>query len=481
MTSGSYNKVVNFGVGELDPVFQGGANDTIYARTINRKTWSGTNRPKTRKGYRLVHEPQPSAIAAQAFGTERLFVRQEPTVTRYEKGALTKRARSVENPYSASGLSFEAGRHRTKVTVQPASQNRNVSPLRAEDVMPVLKAWNPNKEIALAGKLREKIAGTDFNAGVFLGEGREALSLITSSAWRIGGALRALRRFDFVSAERFLVEGTVRSGAAAKARSKARWTDNLSSNWLQLQYGWLPLLKDVHDGAGFIAHHLSAPLQQVVRVSVSDRTPGTWTSTSPSFYRLDRPEFVNQVWIKATIREKSVVALSGLMDPLSIAWELMPYSFVVDWFIPIGNYLQARQLDSGINATYVVSRLRRAEGQGVCILSSYVAEKKSAIKVWDFSRTVSTTFSVPRPAFKPLSKVASWQHAANAVALLTGGLNSLEKSKIPEPRKIVDYETRERHRTAFRSLASQAKRTLSPAEIARANSRRGNLASRYQR
>lgn len=29
----------------------------------------------------------------------------------------------------------------------------------------------------------------------------------------------------------------------------------------------------------------------------------------------------------------------GLLDPLTLAWELIPFSFVVDWFLPVGTYL----------------------------------------------------------------------------------------------------------------------------------------------
>lgn len=34
----------------------------------------------------------------------------------------------------------------------------------------------------------------------------------------------------------------------------------------------------------------------------------------------------------------------GLMDPMSIAWEAMPFSFVWDWFNPIGDYLAASHM-----------------------------------------------------------------------------------------------------------------------------------------
>jgi hypothetical protein len=40
---------------------------------------------------------------------------------------------------------------------------------------------------------------------------------------------------------------------------------------------------------------------------------------------------------------------AGLVNPLSIAWELLPWSFVVDWFIPVGNTLEAMTAGYGLN------------------------------------------------------------------------------------------------------------------------------------
>jgi len=31
---------------------------------------------------------------------------------------------------------------------------------------------------------------------------------------------------------------------------------------------------------------------------------------------------------------------SGISNPLLLAWELIPYSFVFDWLLPVGNYLE---------------------------------------------------------------------------------------------------------------------------------------------
>jgi len=36
----------------------------------------------------------------------------------------------------------------------------------------------------------------------------------------------------------------------------------------------------------------------------------------------------------------SLINAFGLDNPLAIAWEVVPFSFVVDWFLPINRYLK---------------------------------------------------------------------------------------------------------------------------------------------
>lgn len=36
----------------------------------------------------------------------------------------------------------------------------------------------------------------------------------------------------------------------------------------------------------------------------------------------------------------------GLLNPLEVIWELVPFSFVADWFLPIGDYLSALDASS---------------------------------------------------------------------------------------------------------------------------------------
>jgi len=170
----------------------------------------------------------------------------------------------------------------------------------------------------------------------------------------------------------------------------------------------------VHDGAAFLAHHLNTPLQHVVKVRRSVKQVGF----QPDWLHSSNRVTVN---LKAILREVDVPQLAGLQDPASVAWELLPWSFVVDWFIPIGNWLECRGLASSLTGTFVISTKNIGECRHFKKGGSYPMESPMEYrKILTFDREISTSLSVPVPSLKPLGKALSWRHCENAVALLVG-------------------------------------------------------------
>jgi len=195
--------------------------------------------------------------------------------------------------------------------------------------------------------------------------------------------------------------------------------NRVSSNLLLLRYGIQPLLQDVKSAAEFAAHHFNSPAQFVVRVSqgAGGMNPVKGVSTNaPTPYVVSSVDYVNRCSIKATISEKNVAQLIGVTDPLPVLWEVTPWSFVADWFIPIGAYLHARGLASAITGSFVTTRFEHRRCRGVK-QSSHDNPGFYSNHV-TMTRSLSTTLSVPLPSIKPLAKAATWQHAENAVALL---------------------------------------------------------------
>jgi hypothetical protein len=44
----------------------------------------------------------------------------------------------------------------------------------------------------------------------------------------------------------------------------------------------------------------------------------------------------------------SLLSNLGLINPLSVAWEVVPFSFVIDWFIPVNKWLNSLTADAGL-------------------------------------------------------------------------------------------------------------------------------------
>jgi hypothetical protein len=293
-----------------------------------------------------------------------------------------------------------------------------------------------NDQIRLVNKLREKLQGSDFNMSVFLGEGHQTLKLIGDSAIRIAKALHAVRRGDIAGMARSLLEGTNRAplqprhkwqafkgNGSAKVFSK---TDarTVASNWLEIQYGWRPLLEDTVACMEQLSHILNTPAQTSYKVTV--RRESRTVRVSQVGYNANQTATAQSVRIHrrsliARITESpSVVQMSGLLDPELVAWELLPFSFVADWFIPIGSWMEARALAGRLKGTFVTSDIQT--GFNFTPRSKYFRDNnlRANYRGVDFTRSISTALKVPMPNFKGLAKAASWQHCANAVALVTG-------------------------------------------------------------
>jgi hypothetical protein len=287
---------------------------------------------------------------------------------------------------------------------------------------------NANDQIKLVQKLKEKHQGSDFNLSVFLGEGHQTLKLLADSAIRVAKGLHHLRKGNLAGAARALLEGTGRKPISPYHgwnKGKGSFIDvnasSLAKNWLELQYGWLPLLEDAKGAAELLAHRLNVPLQQSYRVSVKREVRGIQgpLNIAPGIN-------LTGTWVKrsrrsliARISERPTIPkLLGVLDPAQVAWELLPFSFVADWFIPIGSWIEARGYAQGLSGVFITTNKDEME----CFAApgwpgaDYRSLKQHWIKL---NRTISNDLDVPLPAVKPLGKALSWMHCANALALVT--------------------------------------------------------------
>jgi hypothetical protein len=205
---------------------------------------------------------------------------------------------------------------------------------------------------------------------------------------------------------------------------------SLAENWLEMQYGWKPLLSDAKGAA-----------ENLARIRLSDRVvcqikaSANQIETKSTPITFNSKEVGRSLWERRTqtkfgLRYRmdsalaTFLAQSGFTNPLNLAWEVLPFSFVVDWFAPIGPYLEALHAWDGLSFLdgYETSFTREnflTSYSWAMWLSSAHADAGAGYMKMDairLDRLKLTTFpSLEPPVFKnPFSQT----HALNALALL---------------------------------------------------------------
>ena len=123
-----------------------------------------------------------------------------------------------------------------------------------------------------------------------------------------------------------------------------------ASGWyLQWQYGWKPLCSDLYGIHQALTGNLSKPHILSATRSVTCSSSGKYSQ-----YGIDATYKTNnrvtcKVWATVSQAKLAQAASYGLVNPLSLSWEVIPYSFVLDWFTPIGNTLQSLSATAGLD------------------------------------------------------------------------------------------------------------------------------------
>lgn len=293
--------------------------------------------------------------------------------------------------------------------------------------VPPVYTWSSSDELQLLGKLAEQVRGHDFNAGVFAGTGHQTAHLIGDSALRLANGYRALKRGLGVKAIVNALNGargrTTGRGKPLPHLSEHRDVE-LSRRWLEASYGWMPLLSDVDEACKALAKHVTGARQIKFRVRQRRHTFAD-EDTINTIGRSER-EYRVQLIYELMNQDDTLLALRslGVVDPRSILWELTPWSFAIDWMLPIGPWLETLAIVPHLTgrSTRTVFDIRTGK-KTLKIRSGFEALMDQRVKVISLSRSVSSAqLKVPYPTAKsPLP--SSWKRALNQLGVL-GSLRS---------------------------------------------------------
>jgi len=313
-------------------------------------------------------------------------------------------------------------------------------------------------------RLQKQITDGNAQTGVFLGEAAKTGAHLAHTATRVYNALKALKkcRFgEFTSAlgitatqrqtRRYYSGVRVNHGQQgsgfkfdskskfSREEQKSRFSDFAAQTWLEFTYGWKPLLKDIHEHAVAlekVANTFGLVMRTAIATAKTEKTTNVnFLSGGGDYLRINKHvESVRRMRICVDFKLPTGVMGAantfGLTDPLSVAWEVVPFSFIVDWFYPIGKYLEGISSYNGLvfhrgyktgshkyfakNTTSTGPFKPNWAGDSTLTIDS--TDLWNQLDSFSFGRDILISFpSTPFPQFKDPRSIS---HGISAVALL---------------------------------------------------------------
>jgi len=185
---------------------------------------------------------------------------------------------------------------------------------------------------------------TEHYAGIGndLAQARQTCDMFASVALRGAQFIKAMREKQWKQAAEIIRYANIFDKSVQR---------RLADIWLEFSYGWKPLASDLYE-AQLLAHQaLSKPLPVMARGNGSSSGDRTFDLRGGEAKATSHYKSTHRTYLEANVTNPYLHTLSsaGLINPLSIAWEVVPFSFVVDWFIPVGATLQAITAGVGLS------------------------------------------------------------------------------------------------------------------------------------
>lgn len=173
------------------------------------------------------------------------------------------------------------------------------------------------------------------NVLVSAGEGKETVTFVANRIFMLYRLLRLISRGKFEEAARVAGSDLSQNAGKRLRRNRSQYRnpiDLVSNSWLEYQFAIRPIVNDVYGAVE--AFHDNLQAGRVVRAygKYSSGEKGT----------------VYRAGIVGVVRSENVRTLQqlGFTNPALAAWNLLPLSFILDWFLPIAPLLS--YLDSTV-------------------------------------------------------------------------------------------------------------------------------------
>ena len=192
----------------------------------------------------------------------------------------------------------------------------------------------------------QEVAGIRTNALELYATRIETINTVTKRIGQIANAMLALKRGRWKQFKKHLgLDKSLKRPGAHKFQ-------DIPGLWLEYSFGWSPLVSDCYN----ILNKTFEPPRMKVQKEYSEVIDESFDENGVSRVRLSGSCRINvrataSCMVSVDVPALAALAQYGINNPAAVAWELVPWSFVVDWFIPVGDYIEQLGATAGLLLT----------------------------------------------------------------------------------------------------------------------------------
>lgn len=249
---------------------------------------------------------------------------------------------------------------------------------------------------------------------VSLIEARQSLSMIQQRALQLAAFTLAVKKGNLKQASKIIGTPQPRTGAIKSG----------AGQWLEFNLGWAPAIADIGNAVDVLQQPLKS---HFVRASGTAKAASVWNNWPPNPWSSGTVRHYNRVacryGIEVAIDNPNLYLANslGFVNPASVIWEAVPFSFVVDYVFNIGQFLATGTDFLGLSVKNAFTSLH-SDGTWSRRWGSPPGGE-SWFHWWKTTR--ETGISTPGLIVKPVW-LTSWRRALTCVSLLTVQLKSLK-------------------------------------------------------
>lgn len=268
------------------------------------------------------------------------------------------------------------------------------------------------------------------NLAISAWESGKSLAMITKRSRQLFLAARALRRLRFFEFANILGIRGYHPPTRSRVKRITESGGDVSDLWLEAVFGWRPLIQDIYQATQVLQQDFGFS-RFIVRTRRAGNMVKLPDPTYPYYDNSYSVGYTSFAYLGGKVRVTNpnlfLANQLGLTNPAAVFYDAIPFSFVLDWFIPVQKFLTSFQNELGLELSGLYFGYGyKANGQYTFRDFQGKPEEFGgcSTKIW-LNRTTPSTLPIPSVLSRLRVPDASPWLAMTSLSLLTQQLNGL--------------------------------------------------------